>query len=428
MKNQSPVGLRAYLALALFSATSVSTAAIGRGSTAAAASSATGGGACSSAADCSGAGACEAGRCACERGWAGATCAALDNSTRVPVGGGFRMDSFHVWGAQVVRGDDALWHMLASVYPAQLPFYSSWLYCAQIAHATATRLLGPYAFVSLALPYGAEDAWDRSVMNPKILRAPASGGGGGESPWLLYYVGSSYPGPTPNGGSVPLPSNQSGAQASQRIGLATAPAPGGPWLRRGPPVLETRPGEWDARIVSNPAVTPFGGNSTRLLMVYKASSPAGGGTAQTRVCMGVAVAESWDAPFVRPRPDPIFPCPENSFFAEDPSLHRDAQTGFFHLVFKDFNGHFTHAGYSGAHAISADGVTWNVTAPALAYTTTHVWSDGVLRTQNQQERAQVLLDAGGAPLATFFATNMALNGSSLFWNFAMPNQAVALDM
>lgn len=369
---------------------------------------------CVTPADCSAAGACVAGVCSCEAGFTGSTCSALDNRTRIPVSSGFRLPGWHVWGSQVVRGDDGLFHMAASIYPAQFNFYAQWLFTAQIAHATAATALGPYTFESIILPYGAETAWDRSVMNPKLFRAPNGG------PWLLFYVGSSYEGPTP-GGAVPLPTNSSAAQASQRIGLATASAPGGPFVREPAPVLTPRAGGWDERIVSNPAVCAFGNGSSALLMVYKGSSPAGAGTTQTRVCFGVAAAPSWDAPFVRLSDDPILPCPLNTFRAEDPTLWRDSTTGSFHLIFKDFQGYYTKAGYSGAHATSVDGMTWSMTTPALAYTTTHAWDDGVTRKQGQQERVQILLDDDdGQPLAAFFATNTALNGSAEFWNMAMP--------
>ena len=355
------------------------------------------------------------------------------------------MADYHVWGSQVVL-DAGMYHMAASIYPANLNFDQCWLYTAQIAHATAPTPLGPYSFESIILPYGADDAWDRSVMNPKLLLAPTNTSNSSEAKrWLLFYVGDSYPGPIPNA-SNPPPVNQSDAQASQMIGLATSLAPGGPFTRTGPPVLRPRPGKWDARITTNPAVVAFGNRSTALLMIYKGSSPAAADEKQTRVCLGAAAAPRWDAPFERLLDDPILPCPDNSFYSEDPTVWRDVRTGYFHLVIKDFQGHWTHDGYSGAHAISADGVTWNLTQPALAYTTTHIWTDGITRTQHRQERAQVtgeqrkcsvtsktlryflqiLLDDGpggdGFPLVMFYATDTSLNGSvdSEFWNMAVP--------
>ena len=329
-----------------------------------------------------------------------------------------------MWGSQVVYDPrDALYHMAASIYPGDFPFLSSWLVTASIATATSKDPLGPYTLDVLgALPQGREGDWDRNVMNPKLLPAP----GGNRSLWLLYYTGNAYEGPTPSvPGGVPLPKNQSGAQASQRLGLATSPHPSGPFTRLGPPMLSPSPNAsaWDARIVSNVAVAPFGGNSTALLAIYKASSPGGAATPQTRVCLGVAHTPHWATPFTRLSPDPIIPCPLHTFYAEDPTLWRDPG-GVFHVVFKDFTGHFTGAGYSGAHATSSDeGRTWVLARPPLAYTTTHTWGDGKVRVQHAQERVQVLLNAtDGHPLAVFYATDTELDGSHAgrTWNMAVP--------
>lgn len=72
----------------------------------------------------------------------------------------------------------------------------------------------------------------------------------------------------------------------------------------------------------------------------------------------------------------------------------------------------THDGYSGAHAYSEDGATWTVTSPALAYGTTGMWSDGKVRTLSKQERASILLDASGNPVAAYYATTAELNSST----------------
>jgi hypothetical protein len=383
---------------------------------------------CGTAADCSFAGACVAAACVCERGFMGATCATLDNTTRVPLSNGFRLPDFHVWGSQVAYdGSDGLYHMAASVYPRALPFLHSWLYTASIVTASSRTPLGPYALDdAAALPQGAPGAWDRNVMNPKLLRAPGGG------PWLLFYTGNAYEGATPSAGGAPLPANQSAAQASQRCGLATAASPRGPFTRRGAPVISPRAEPaWDSRIISNVAVTPLGAyaGDTRLLAIYKASSPAGAGTVQTRVCFGAAIAAAYDAPFVRVSDEPILPCPDDTFYAEDPTVWVDATTRALHLVFKDFKGTFSPGeGYCGAHAVSSDGGrTWALTRPALAYTTTHVWADGVARKQHAQERAQVLLnETDGAPIAMFYATDTDTDGSERYYNLAIPARPEAL--
>ena len=365
---------------------------------------------CTSVLDCSGAGACASSACVCLPGFVGPTCAQLDNRTVLRVDSGFRVANTSVWGSQVVLGDDGAYHMVASVFPGDLDFYSVWLLQAQIVHATAPTPFGPFTLRGVALGYGAEDAWDRSVMNPKLLRAP-------DGTWLLFYTGDGYPGPWPTP-AHPAPVDPRVPQANQRVGLAVAASPAGPFVRTGAPVLQPRAGAWDARITTNPAVTLMQNGS--LLMIYKASNPSGYNTSQRQVCFGVAWSPNWRTPFARARDDPILACPPNSFLFEDPCVFFTPATGFYHLLFKDFSGTVTHEGYSGAHAVSEDGVHWAFTQPALAYTTTHLWSDGVVRKQKQQERPQVLLAADGAPLGIYYATNTGLDGKSEFWNMYQP--------
>lgn len=83
----------------------------------------------------------------------------------------------------------------------------------------------------------------------------------------------------------------------------------------------------------------------------------------------------------------------------------------------------THDGYSGAHAVSVDGIHYNVTQPALAYGISHLWSDGKTRIQNRQERPEVLRDSQGRPVAAYFATDTELDGpAKRMWNMMVPLQ------
>jgi hypothetical protein len=335
----------------------------------------------------------------------------LNNATVLRVDSGFRLQNTSVWGSQVVHcADDGLYHMVASVFPGSFDFYKVWLLQAQIVHATASSPFGPFSLRNVALAYGAEDAWDRVVMNPKVLRSP-------DGTWLLFYTGTGYPGPDPTP-ARPVPVDERIPQANQRVGLAIASSPGGPFVRTGAPILEPRAGKWDARITTNPSVTLMANGS--LLLVYKASNPAGYNTTQSQVCFGVASSPNWRTSFTRARDDPILPCLANTFLFEDPCVFYTPTTAYYHLIFKDFAGSVTHAGYSGAHAISKDGIHWNFTNPALAYTTTHLWDDGKTRRQAQQERPQILLAPDGAPLGIYYATNTGLDGKTEFWNMYQP--------
>jgi hypothetical protein len=370
---------------------------------------------CTSAFNCSGAGACVSGSCVCESGFIGPTCSMLDNRTALRVQSGFvpYSEGWWAWGSSVLLGDDGQYHMLASVYPSDLNFFSTWLTRAQVVHASSPSPYGPFTLTGVALGYGDVNAWDRSLMNPKLLRAPT-----GE--YLLFYTGDAYNGSWPSP-SDPIPVNPDAPQSMQRVGVASSPTPKGPYTRLGHPILEPRPSKWDSRMVTNPAITLMADGST-FLMVYKASNPAGSNTTQSQVCLGVATATDWKGPWTRARDDPILPCPVGSFDFEDPCVWFDRTTGFYHLVVKDFHGEVTHSGYSGAHAISEDGLTWSFTTPALAYSTTHVWDDGKTRTQHYQERPQILLNAStGTPVGIYYATDTALNGSQgLYWNMFQP--------
>jgi hypothetical protein len=348
----------------------------------------------------------------------------LDNRTALRVNSGFApyAEGWWAWGSSVLHvpddGEGGLFHMLVSVYPSQYDFFRTWLTRAQVVHAVAPSPYGPFNLTGVALGYGGEDDWDRSLMNPKFLRSPSDG------TYLLFYTGDTYPGPWPSP-SDPVPVNPNIPQSNQRVGVAYSSTPGGPYTRLGSPILEPRPGQWDSRMVTNPAVTLMPNGS--FLMVYKASNPPGPNTTQSQVCLGVATAPTWRGPWTRPRSDPILPCPPQSFDFEDPCVWYDRTTGFYHLVVKDFEGKATGAGYSGAHAISKDGLEWSFTTPALAYTTTHVWDDGKVRKQHYQERPQVLLnETTGTPIGMYYATDTALNGSvgTLFWNMFQPLQAI----
>jgi hypothetical protein len=126
--------------------------------------------ACVSPQDCSGAGSCVAGSCACLPGFVGASCSMLNNATILRVDSGFRLPNTSVWGSQVVLGDDGLYHMVASVFPGEFDFYKIWLYRAQIVHATAPTPFGPFTQRGVALAYGGETDWDRSVMKCVVGR------------------------------------------------------------------------------------------------------------------------------------------------------------------------------------------------------------------------------------------------------------------
>ena len=146
----------------------------------------------------------------------------------------------------------------------------------------------------------------------------------------------------------------------QRIGVAVADAPEGPWKRFDQPVLDVSPGAWDSLLVSNPTVTdtPDG----RYLMIYKGvgegPAPFGG-----RVLHGAAWADSPLGPFKKD-PKPLFDEAGVKFAFEDPFIWREGNAYF--CIIKDMGGHASPSGKSSLLLMqSPDGFHWEKGEPLL---------------------------------------------------------------
>ena len=95
-----------------------------------------------------------------------------------------------------------------------------------MVHAVAQRPLGPYVLADVALGPRA-GAWDGLTQhNPSVQRDAVTG------TYLLYYMGSTDNGTVTTGGGACADSPQTKPGCNQRVGLATATHPAGPWTRR----------------------------------------------------------------------------------------------------------------------------------------------------------------------------------------------------
>jgi hypothetical protein len=103
--------------------------------------------------------------------------------------------------------------------------------------------------------------------------------------YLLYYTGTTYRGQRP---SATNPVGETDAlkleaHRGERIGLATAKSPYGPWKRLDKPILDVVPNSWEQYLVSNAA--PLILKDGRVMLYYK-------GVEKLRVnAIGLAVAE-----------------------------------------------------------------------------------------------------------------------------------------
>jgi len=274
-----------------------------------------------------------------------------------------------VWCGSAVKAKNGLWTMLLSFWP-RAQGHNGWVTHSQIGYAVSRDPLGPYEFKGLALGgAGKPGAWDRDVThNPTCLYI--------DGKFHLYYMG--------NYGNGEYWDHRN----HQRIGLAVAESPEGPWRRSEKPVLDVGPeGSWDSLMTSNPSVcrTPDG----RYLMIYKGVAKEKPAPGYGPVKHGVAFADSPEGPFVK-SPRPIFESEGALFPGEDPFVF--CKDGKLRVILKDMDRNYSPERRGLVVFESEDGLDWRPGNPALALTRKLKWEDGEEQEFNRLERPQLVFD------------------------------------
>ncbi|MBL8216142.1 MAG: glycoside hydrolase family protein, partial [Bryobacterales bacterium] len=316
----------------------------------------------------------------------------LDLGTQLqplPASARFSDPDHYIWCGSLIRGDDRKYHLFYSRWPRKLG-HNAWVTHSEIAHAVADSPTGPFRHVAVTLPPRGKQHWDGlTTHNPTVLRA------GGR--YYLYYMGNT-------GDGQPMRTLNWTHRNNQRIGVAVAESPEGPWQRFDSPVLDvsTDPDAPDSLMTSNPSVArrPDGG----FLMVYKAVGrkrpmPFGGPVVHL-----TATADSPTGPF-RKQLKPIFLAPKIDFPAEDPFIWHDPSASRYYAVVKDNAGHFTGAGKSLALWESKDGLAWGLSAHPLVSKIEVTWADGRTQKLNSLERPQLLFAPDGRPAVLLAAVD-----------------------
>jgi hypothetical protein len=331
-----------------------------------------------------------------------------------PVGGGFQMEGYWVWGSAVVKGDDNLYHMYASRWPKWLPFHPGWAVASEIVHAVSETAEGPYEFESVALgARGAQYFDGRSSHNPRVLRH--------KDLYVMFYMGSTHPFAQITEDKADTLTTQSPymcvARSNKRIGIATSKSPYGPWERRNAPALLPDPEKFYSFFTSNPS--PWINEDGSVDLIFKSRSYGDKYPFQSKMKIGIAKAPSIDGPFKVVVDEPIFST-ENFGVVEDPFIWRDA-TGY-HMIAKDQYGDITGKWHSGVLAHSLDAVNWELDKEPLAYVRRIEWSDGEIIEMGQLERPFGLIQDGKLT-HLFFATMDGpggFNNSTKSWNMVLP--------
>jgi len=266
----------------------------------------------------------------------------------VPRGSGFRMEGWHVWCGSVVRGEDGLYHLFASRWPEATGFPGGYFQHSEIVRAVCENPLGPYRFAEVVIGRRPPGKWDSAMAhNPAIYRV-----GGG---YVLFYIGLDE------------------GSSFRRIGLATAPTPRGPWVRRDEPL---HLGLHDD--ANNPSACFAADGSLRLIWRNAALK------------VRLSSAPSFEGPY-RLENEDVWPgakLEDFYFFKKD---------GAWRVLCEDNVGAVSGHERWGVLLGSADGVGgWEALPRPVVYDHTIHWAEGGTFEATRRERPWLLVEQGAA--------------------------------
>lgn len=167
---------------------------------------------------------------------------------------------YYVWGLSVIKWTDGKYHCYYSRWPKSVGF-NGWLTDCEIAHAISDRPEGPFLFESVVLKSRNSAGWDvLTSHNPSVCVA-------GDK-LCLYYISNDL-GQDFEDLSAPMnldfrKENWKLIRNNQRIGVAIATGPSGPFIRSENPVVEPD-NKLFKNIAVNPAVTYVNGKFTMIM-------------------------------------------------------------------------------------------------------------------------------------------------------------------
>ncbi len=262
--------------------------------------------------------------------------------------GGFKMDDYIIWCSSVIKVGET-YHMFASRWPAQYGL-GGWTRYSECVRATATNLLGPYAFQEVVLQKRTNN-WDNTrIHNVKIVRAGAK--------FVLYYIDS-----------------------ANETGFAVADSVGGPWTRR----------DKIAMRVSNPAIFVKPDASVYAFGRLKDSAGVNRGIAFT--------APTYAGPYsVLANGDNLLP---DNCELEDPTIWW--ANNQYNVLLNDWKGKATGIGKAGAQYFSKDGLHYQLMSREPVFTKTVVYDDKTSETFSRRERPFVYVNDRNEVIALFTA-------------------------
>nr|WP_320118889.1 glycoside hydrolase family protein [uncultured Marinifilum sp.] len=315
-------------------------------------------------------------------------------------------DSLTHWGGSIVKGNDGLYHMFYSRWKKDLGW--AWVTHSEIAHAVSDSPFGPFKHKDITLPVRGAEFWDGlCTHNPTIHKFNGK--------YYLYYMGNTGDGVNPcTPGKLVYNWDQ---RNNQRIGVAVADDPNGPWKRSDVPLIDVSADStsMDALLVSNPSIAkrPDGG----FLMVYKAVGKKNKRISGGPVVHCVATSDSPTGPFKK-YDFPVFTAEGHEFPAEDPFIWY--QDGKYRAIVKDMHGAFTDAGQALVLFDSEDGFDWKLASNPLVSKLQIRMDDGTLLKLKHLERPQLYRENGEPVALVCAADTIDSNGVLHAWNVQIP--------
>ena len=306
----------------------------------------------------------------------------------------FSVPGYHIWCGAPVKGSDGKYHLFYSRWPEEAGFAPGWALHSEIAYACSDSPSGPYKHVNVALPprgvnpQTGKKYWDADVThNPNIIYH--------QGKYYLFYTGQYG-----DGRSYPAHRNH------QRIGVAIADQPAGPWTRLDAPIIDVSEDKsaFDSLCVTNPAacIRPDGS----VLLVYKAVQIVDGKEMGGNVRFGVAIADRPDGSYAK-QAGKVFEASEAGrhwMVAEDPFIWFSSKYGNkYFAIARDVVGSFTGSKGGICMFESLDGLDWKPATNPKVLGRQFSYIDGSLSEQ-QIERPSLLFE-DDEPTYLFGATD-----------------------
>ncbi|ALJ04457.1 hypothetical protein APS56_04570 [Pseudalgibacter alginicilyticus] len=281
-------------------------------------------------------------------------------------------DDYYVWGASMIDTEDGLYHLFYSRWPKESEF-KGWLNKSEIAYATASSPLGPFKYKKTILNGFGKGYWnEEAAHNPHVKYF--------NNKYYLYFI------------SHHIKDYGLGARRNltygQRIGVAMADNPAGPWEVMDEPLIDYQKGKAAHGYMVNPSVCKMPDGS--YLMMFKSRPEGSEKSKDFTAIQCLATSSSPAGPFII-KEEPTL----TEATAEDPFIWY--QQGKFYAIADDQYGDYLKVDRGLVLFESHDGFGWEVSKNPLVSYPEVTWEDGVVTKLKHLERPQLWFNKNGEP-------------------------------